>query len=287
MSNSIVSGLIKGHMDGLTSSEKKIARIILAEYPTAGLQPVAKLASTAKVSAPTVLRFVSKLGIDSYPEFQERLLVELKERHKSALEQYSDAKESYPENELLNHCLTVFNAGLHQSFKDITESEFKKFIDLLVDPKRRVHCLGGRFSASLANYLTLHLQSMRKGCAYIAGDRYWSEHRLLDMDKKDVVLAYDFRRYQQQTIDIVRKAHEQGAQILLISDRYLSPAAEFASSVLTVDIKGPSPFDSNLPAMALTESIIAGVATKLGDKAKSRMVRLEAIAEDFEAHSGI
>jgi len=287
MSNSIVSGLIKGHMDSLTSSEKKIARIILAEYPTAGLQPVAKLANTAKVSAPTVLRFVSKLGIDSYPEFQERLLVELKERHKSALEQYSDTPDSYPENELLNHCLTVFNTGLHQSFKDITESEFKRFIELLTDPKRRIHCIGGRFSASLANYLILHLQSMRKDCTYIAGDRYWSEHRLLDMDKKDVVLAYDFRRYQQQTIDIVRKAQEQGAEILLISDRYLSPIAEFASSVLTVDIRGASPFDSNLPAMALTETIIAGVASKLGDKAKNRMAKLEAIAQDFEAQDGI
>lgn len=283
MGISLVSALIKNGMDSLTASEKKIARVILAEYPAAGLQPVAKLAAKANVSAPTVLRFVNKLGIDSYPVFHKRLLDELKERHKSAVEQYPDSLKASPDDDLLSHCQGVFNNGLHQTLQDLSVSEFHTFIELLADPKRRVHCVGGRFSATLAHYLTLHLQSIRAKCFYIASDRYWTVNTLLDMDKKDVLLVYDFRRYQQQTLEVTQKAFQQGASILLITDRYLSPAAEYANAVLTVDIKGPSPFDSNLPAMAVTEAIIAALVEKLGDSAKARMIELESLGVDFEA----
>jgi DNA-binding MurR/RpiR family transcriptional regulator len=279
----LVSARIKNGMDGLTTSEKKIARIILSEYPAAALQPVAKLAEKANVSAPTVLRFVNKLGIESYPVFQTLLLDELSERHKSAIEQYPDSLEVSPKDELLSRCLGIFSSGLQQSFQDLPSSEFHLFIELMADPKRRVHCVGGRFSATLANYLALHLQGMRADCFYIASDRYWTVNALLDMDKKDVLVVYDFRRYQQQTLDMAQKAHAQGAAILLITDRYLSPAAEFATSVLTVDIKGPSPFDSHLSAMAVTEAVVAAMAEKLGDKAKDRMIALESLGDDFEA----
>ncbi len=49
----------------LTPAERKVARVLMAEYPVRGLQPVAKLAAAAGVSAPTVVRLVSKLSFDS------------------------------------------------------------------------------------------------------------------------------------------------------------------------------------------------------------------------------
>jgi hypothetical protein len=53
----------------LPGAEKKIAHAFLANYPSIGLSTIAELAALAGTSAPTVLRFVARLGFESYPEF--------------------------------------------------------------------------------------------------------------------------------------------------------------------------------------------------------------------------
>src|SRR3954466_5668072 len=59
-------------MDELTPAEKKVARSLLADYPSAGLASAATLAKVAGTSTPTVLRLLARLGIGSYPQFQGR-----------------------------------------------------------------------------------------------------------------------------------------------------------------------------------------------------------------------
>ena len=71
--------------DRLTARERKAAQMLLANYPTAGLAPVAEFAERAQVSAPTVLRFVAKLGFLGYPDFQRQLREELEAQLASPL----------------------------------------------------------------------------------------------------------------------------------------------------------------------------------------------------------
>ena len=87
MKQTLVSQMLKDRMPEFTVAEKKVARTLIADYPTLGMQPIAKLSVKAKVSGPTVIRLVAKLGFSGYPEFQARLLSEIKFRHTSALEQ--------------------------------------------------------------------------------------------------------------------------------------------------------------------------------------------------------
>ena len=47
----------------LTASERKIANAILADYPFTGLQTIQELAERTGVSAPSITRFVSKVGL--------------------------------------------------------------------------------------------------------------------------------------------------------------------------------------------------------------------------------
>ena len=60
---------VRDSVDRLTARERKAAQTLLTNYPTAGLAPVAEFAERAQVSAPTVLRFVAKLGFQGYPGF--------------------------------------------------------------------------------------------------------------------------------------------------------------------------------------------------------------------------
>ena len=44
----------------LPAAERRIARVLLADYPVAGLETVARLAARASASGPTVLRLTSR-----------------------------------------------------------------------------------------------------------------------------------------------------------------------------------------------------------------------------------
>src|SRR5437764_12763043 len=80
-----VADLVRQHQAGLSPAERKLARVFLASYPIAGLESVARFAERAGVSAPTVTRFITKLGFRGYPEFQEALRRYVQERLPSPL----------------------------------------------------------------------------------------------------------------------------------------------------------------------------------------------------------
>jgi hypothetical protein len=64
-------------MDSFTPSEKRAAHLLLSHYPFAGLDTVAEFATRAGISAPSVLRFVTRLGFSGFPDFQKHLRGEL------------------------------------------------------------------------------------------------------------------------------------------------------------------------------------------------------------------
>ena len=57
-----VAELVRQRQAELSPAERKLARVLLATYPIAGLESVARFAERASVSAPTVTRFITKLG---------------------------------------------------------------------------------------------------------------------------------------------------------------------------------------------------------------------------------
>ena len=88
--DSRVGELVRHRLADLSPAERRLARVLLASYPIAGLESVARFAERAGVSPPTVTRFITKLGFRGYPEFQEVLRHEVQQRLSSPLERYRD-----------------------------------------------------------------------------------------------------------------------------------------------------------------------------------------------------
>ena len=64
---------VRERLGQMTPSERRVARTLLATYPSAGLESLPQLAESAGVTGPTVLRFVRKVGFEGYPDFQRSL----------------------------------------------------------------------------------------------------------------------------------------------------------------------------------------------------------------------
>lgn len=267
-------------MDNLSNSERKVARALLAQYPAAGLTTVAGLAAAAGVSAPTVVRFVARLGFSGYPAFQAALVHEVHEQMGSPLRQFATKGQSSHAG-ALRDTRASFEAMVSASYDELPESEFNTLVTLLSESTHDVRVVGGRFSRLLAEYLALHLRLVRPRVQVITNNHQTDRSlALIDTTPSSLVVVFDYRRYDADLAVLAQAATARGATVALMTDTWLSPIAQVAKVVLPCRVDSASPFDSLVPAMALTESLIASVSERLADAGVRRLEAVEAITED-------
>jgi DNA-binding MurR/RpiR family transcriptional regulator len=270
---------LRTELGEFTPAERKVARVLLAHYPVGGLEPVAKLATAAGVSAPTVLRLVAKLSFDSYADFQQSLKSEVSARMSSPLDLHA-GRRGPGEGGALRLAQQILCDGIESSFARLPPAEFEQAIRLLTDPGHGVLLIGGRFSTMLAEYLAAHLRILRPGVRVVSAAGADRTSSVLDVAPRDVLVAFDYRRYQRDTVWLTGAAREQGARVIAFTDPYLSPLSAYADVILTSSVQSPSPFDALTPALALVEALIAALVDRLGDAPRARMTRYDAL------HSG-
>lgn len=269
-----VRSLLMSTLDDLSNSERKVGRALLAAYPTAGLTTVADLAAAAGVSPPTVVRFVTRLGFGGFPSFQRSLVHELNGDLGSPLKQYPE-KRGPSELGVIPATRRAFVNMLNASYDELPESEFTNLVKLLCDPGRQVRVVGGRFSRSVSDYLTAHLRLLRAGVHAVGPEGIDRRTTVADAGPSTVLVVYDYRRYTEANLALAQQAAARGATVCLMTDNWLSPIAKVARVVLPTRVDSASPFDSLVASMAVTESIVAGVAERIGDAGVARLELIE------------
>ena len=273
--DSRVGELVRHRLASLSPAERKLARVLLASYPIAGLESVARFAERAGVSPPTVTRFITKLGFKGYPEFQEVLRHEVQARLSSPLERFREEKPGRGADSLLTDALEISQRNLQATVEQLSHHDFEEAVELLCDVRRRVLVLGGRVSAPLARYLAGQLHLLRPGIAMVDAERSNPAQQLIDMRKGDVLVVFDYRRYQADTIESARVASTQSCNVVLFTDPWLSPASAFARQVLVTSVETVGPFDSLVGSTAVVEAMVVAVLNRLGPRAQARMQSLD------------
>ncbi|MDP9865691.1 MULTISPECIES: MurR/RpiR family transcriptional regulator [Streptosporangium] len=275
-----VAERVRRSLEGASAGERLVARTLLASYPTAGLETAARLAERAGVSAPTVVRFVARLGFAGYRAFQQALRDEIEARRASPLTLAQQLGDGVAPDSLRVSAGAIFRQRLDESFAALSDPEVEAVLDLLADPARRIALIGGRFSHILAEYLDLHLRLLRPGTRVLDPRPESLAAFSVDVGRRDVVVVFDYRRYQRDVVEFTRRVHDRGAKVVLFTDPWLSPAAEAADLVIPVRVEAPSPFDSLVPALALVETVVAGVMARLGKEGEERLRQCEEIVGD-------
>ena len=266
--------MVRQRLDTLSPAERRLARVLLASYPIAGLESVARFAERAGVSPPTVTRFITKLGFRGYPEFQEKLRNEVQARLSSPLARYREEPHGNGSS-ILREALSVAAHNVEATTGLLATRDFDEAVAVLADIRRRVMIIGGRVSAPLARYMAAQMHLLRPGTSFVDVERAAPAQQLIDMRKTDVLVVFDYRRYQPDTIECARLAAGRGCDVVLFTDQWLSPASAFAKQVLVTSVETVGPFDSLVGAMAVLEGVVAGVLRSLGPRAEARMQSLE------------
>ncbi|GAB2831304.1 MurR/RpiR family transcriptional regulator [Microbacterium insulae] len=282
MSEAAMAESIRRGMGDCSPAERKVARVLLAAYPSAGFETVARLAERAGVSGPTVLRFVQRLGYRGFPDFQEALRRDLDERSASPLRIYqARGAQDGDGGTLRDRAAAVSVSTLERTFAQVSTHDLDRSVELISQASGTVVIAGGRYSSLLGRALALHLEQIRPRVRMMPDEPSARAALTEDLGRKDVLVVFDYRRYEEHTQRLARFARSRHTPIVLFTDVWLSPISSDAEVVLTSETAAPSPFDALTPVLALVEAVVAGCLERLGDAAIDRMARADRAADDL------
>ncbi|WP_169570018.1 MurR/RpiR family transcriptional regulator [Sneathiella limimaris] len=270
-----IAELLKLLQPELTKSERQLADTLLTNYPLSGLVSVTAVAANAGVSTPTVIRMVRKLGFEGFPQFQEELRKELEATFTNPIAKHEKWAVNVPEKHILNEFTNAVISNIHQTLSQISPDEFDQACELLSDQKREVYITGGRVSRSMADYLFIHLQMIRKAVQNMESRSSSWPHFVLDMEKGDVLVIFDLRRYENSTIKLAELAAAKGIKIILFTDQWRSPVSNYADFTFSARISVPSAWDSSVAVLLLLEAMIAKIQQTDWKQTKKRISDLE------------
>ncbi len=272
-----IESRLRAALPDLTRAERQLAAHMLNSYPVAVLGSIASVARGAGVSAPTVGRLVQKLGFQGYPEFQAHLREEVGERLASPLAKHEKWAQSAADAHVLDAFAAHVMEDLTATLGQIDRQDFDAVADRLADRERRVALIGGRLTHALASYFATALRIMRDDVTLLAAIPSTWPPVLVDMRPGDVLVAFDIRRYEPPVQQVVELARAREAEVVLITDRWVSPAAAHASHLMPCHIEAPSAWDTLTAPLMLVEALLTAIQRRDRPAMKDRLEALEAI----------
>ena len=264
MTDKTLAETIRQRLGECSPAERKVARAVLAEYPSAGLGTVARLAARAGVSGPTVVRFATRLGFRGFPDLQRVL-----RKEQVAGELTEDL------NSPLQPRVTATADAFARTVARIPHYDVEGAVELLADRHRQVYVVGGLF----AGYLHQLLAAVRAGVHRVAEPPNEAAACVADLVGRDVLVVFDFPPYEPMVTALARYADRQHAKVVLFTTAGLAPAAAHAEVVLPSDASRCS----LAPVVALLDAVAAGVLDALGPEGVERRNRADLIAAELAA----
>ncbi|TXR50519.1 MurR/RpiR family transcriptional regulator [Phyllobacterium endophyticum] len=239
-----------------------------------GLESVTSFAAQASVSAPTILRFIAKLGFDGYPAFRSALRDEVDESRRGPLTIPRIETGSF-----IDHYGNELTEIVRATLAELKQSDVQKAAEFFADERRSIFVLGGVFTSSVAAHLSFHLRKMRRKVFDLAQSPQQRADCLVDLNKRDVVVLFDIRRYQADVIATAKIANQRGATVVLFTDYWMSDASEFSTVVFRAKVDCSSPWDSLIGLTAVVETIALELDSKRWSLVRPRLEAIEQLRD--------
>ncbi len=268
---------LRNQFNEFKPAELKIARYLLADYPMAGLVSITELSASCEVSTPTVMRTLKRIGFTSFVSFQKALKKELSDTLADPIAKHNRWATGAPQEHILNQRAESVVTNLRETMNHISYQTFNQVVDLLANEEVALHLVGGRITHAFSDYLGTHLEVLRRQVFKLPGAVSLWSHHLLDMNKDDVLIIFDVRRYETDLLNIARLSAKKGVKVILFTDQWMSPIANTADYSFPAHVDAPSGWDSGVATLFIIEALITEVERKLWPQASRRLKELEGV----------
>lgn len=268
----------------LTRTDAEIAEYILAHFNTIGFQTSTTLAQAVGVSDTSVIRFIRKLGFKGYSEFRAEMnkraarQIGQSEKGLSPGQKYARSLEQLNPSHLLYDVSQYTVKNLQQSYDQLDQATVEQIVDILLTSDRK-YIAGFRGTACCAQYMASKLLFLTPHVVPVIHADASAVENLLDITEKDCLLLYSFPRYSEINRVLMDIARENGAKIILMTDRRTSPLANKADVVVVTYVGGLGFTNSYVAPLSLSEVILLAMSGRKDVTRSERFNRIDEIIE--------
>lgn len=268
----------------LTRTDAEIAEYILAHFNTIGFQTSTTLAQAVGVSDTSVIRFIRKLGFKGYSEFRAEMnkraarQIGQSEKGLSPGQKYARSLEQLNPSHLLYDVSQYTVKNLQQSYDQLDQATVEQIVDILLTSDRK-YIAGFRGTACCAQYMASKLLFLTPHVVPVIHADASAVENLLDITEKDCLLLYSFPRYSEINRVLMDIARDNGAKIILMTDRRTSPLANKADVVVVTYVGGLGFTNSYVAPLSLSEVILLAMSGRKDVTRSERFNRIDEIIE--------
>lgn len=259
-----VLSAVRRKYDDLTHSQKRIAEAIVEDPEFVAFATVDKLAERLSVAPSTVVRFAYKIGLNGYPDLQERVRKVVRSQMRTR------PREDDADAELTSHLGSAGQPAsllhdldnLRQTISGLDGERITEAYTAIANA-RNVFVIGGYASGALAAYTALTLERIRGQAYLIENHGGRNIPALFQSGKEDVVIAFGFAPYSADTVQILDLARERGIRGIGITDTPISPIGQRVDIVLPTRVSGMGAQNSLVAPLAVINALLNGATAAI------------------------
>lgn len=263
----------------LSKGHRRIAEYIAQHYEKAVFMTAAALGAECGVSESTVVRFASAMGYEGYPELREALSGLVRQRLTS--EQRFAIASGLKEHAVLETVLRNDEQNIRKTIEGISQEMFDDVVGRLLGA-RRVYVMGLRSAAPLAQFMYHYLHQIMDEVVLVGNTTGDVFEEIARISEKDVLVGISFPRYSSRTLECMRFARQNGAQVVGLTDGEMSPLREVADVCLCASTDMASFVDSLAAPLSVINALVVSVGLHRREELAAHFKRLEGI---WNAHS--
>src|SRR5262249_13056360 len=211
----------KDRFDGLSKTQRVLAKYVSGNYQTVAFSTVAQLARQSGASQASIVRFAKVLGFDGYPAFQKEIRRLVRSELKGT-ERFRLTNGRGPGN-------SPSKAAIEQELQTIAELEAgfeaKPFAQAAnaIASSPEILVVGTRNTASLATHLWfgLHKIAIKATRSLAVTTETYDQVNALDPRARLIVIG--FPRYLREEADLLEFCRQRKLGTIVITDSPFSP----------------------------------------------------------------
>ncbi len=269
-----ISQIIKENYTSLSPGQKKVAEFINQHWDESALLTAFQMGEKVGVSETTVIRFAYALGFKGYSEMQEAVRKNwLTKKHAEVHEGFPAQTQENDEKNIVSKVIEQEKSVLQQLLRQVDMDEVWKAVDWLIQSER-IYIGGFGSSYAAAYWLHYNLKQYREN-VLISSPTGFSVEDVHELNQDAVVVVFSFPRYRRESAELAKLAQRQGAKIIAITNRQLSPIGQLSEITLTTEEQTGAGHHSIASVVSLLEVIIAAMWERDRERISIRQQKLE------------
>ena len=233
---------INGKYDTLSSVQKRIADYMFTYPDEVCFQSLKEISEALGVTEVTVLRFVKKIGLNSYVELKKRMkeYLHMRLNQEESVSRkfghgYSHVQEE-PDTEHIYHRFVENELQvLKNTYEQISMESVQNAVSIIKQAKM-VYVVGHELGTAASSYLTRRLLTIGiRAIDLGAESRAIYNNYMTHISSDDAVIIFSNPGYAKHLVNTVKYLEKKSVPQIVITDKESAPVAAYATVTLTSD----------------------------------------------------